>query len=355
MPRSAELVRVLRCACLLFPLAAGCSSSEPEPPAGSGESTSSSAAHSGSSGSAPQGEQTTPDTGSGTGSDATAANAPSMPVLPAPGAGSPSDGSSSSAKTPSVITPADEERLAPAERILPATPEEIAAAQEAFDQLVLAQQDENPDQWTMAEQQLNRSPAAAVPVLTKALEHKDSRIRELAASLLVQTAGQDDRTNRALLAALKDPSPYVQANAAAALSYLTEHSDEVIPLLIRLLDHDDALIRMTATVGLGNAGAEAGPAVARLTEFIQKEDVAGDVQRSAVVTLGRIGTPARAALPALRQLAETARESSDSSALLTLLEDSIRQIEAPAPAESPSTGPVLPAAATSPAEESDER
>ncbi|MCA9113980.1 MAG: HEAT repeat domain-containing protein [Planctomycetaceae bacterium] len=233
------------------------------------------------------------------------------PVLPAPGP---------------VPTEAEPQ---PQPRLLSATAEEIEAARKSFEKLVQAQQDENPDAWLAAEQALNQSPAAAVPVLVEALEHSEPRIRERAASLLVTTAGQDDRATAALVRALEDPSAYVRVNAAAALSYLPDQADNVVEQLMELLEHEDSLLRMTATVALGNAEDRAKPAVGRLMELAASEDTAQDIRRAAVVTLGRIGPAASAALPMLEQLESNVKEDPEQAALLAAVQDAVRLITAP--------------------------
>lgn len=247
----------------------------------------------------------------GSGAGTTAAGGSPGPALPAPGP-----------------VPAEAEPQ-PKPRLLSATAEEIEAARKSFEKLVQAQQDENPDAWLAAEQELNQSPAAAVPVLVEALEHSEPRIRERAASLLVTTAGQDDRATAALVRALEDPSAYVRVNAAAALSYLPDQADNVVEQLMELLEHEDSLLQMTATVALGNAEDRAKPAVGRLMELAASEDTEQDIRRAAVVTLGRIGPAASAALPMLEQLESKVKEDPEQAALLAAVQDAVRLITAP--------------------------
>jgi len=97
-----------------------------------------------------------------------------------------------------------------------------------------------------------------------------------------------------IVAALADTDPLVRAGAIRAIGGLALEQRGAIPALMALFPDRDAI---RAVAEYREAGAEAVPQLINLTKH---PDAA--VRRQTVRTLGRIGTPALAALPDLRAL-----------------------------------------------------
>jgi HEAT repeat protein len=111
-----------------------------------------------------------------------------------------------------------------------------------------------------------------------------------------------------LLPALRSPDAWVRANAAEALGAIGAPMGRTVPELARLLVDDSLWVRSSAAWALGRLGAGAKPAVKPLTGALQEElrrdpDLRGPAQRARVeqyaYALGRIGSPAADAVPAL--------------------------------------------------------
>jgi HEAT repeats len=124
------------------------------------------------------------------------------------------------------------------------------------------------------------------------------------------------------IGALEHDDPVVREEAASGLTYFTLGADETgqaLPALIKALRDSDASVRVQAAGVLGKLGADASNAVPALTTLLEdhargqialapggmKLPIPGfgsDVQFAAMQALGKIGPPARGAVPALTAL-----------------------------------------------------
>jgi HEAT repeat protein len=144
-----------------------------------------------------------------------------------------------------------------------------------------------PEEWEVSQARLTELGAASARVLAKELRSENALRREMAAAVLAGLGLEAAAAESALLAALRDESPFVRANAATALS--------------ALLSSDDPQLRQMATTNLGNFGPEAAPFVPQLSAVLDAG--AEDVVVPVVELLGRIGPAAEEAAPRLRQIA----------------------------------------------------
>jgi HEAT repeat protein len=182
---------------------------------------------------------------------------------------------------------------------------------------------------------LTRGGRDALPVLIELLRHPQSWIRAEAAMALAMM-GEDARPAGSFLRkALHDEHPVVRGDATHALARVGLPV-ETEPLLIELLGDGEKYVREMAALGLhvlgcpdaaidplrralrdpdegvrdhavwalGSAGDRGGPAVPDLAALLAVEDARFGVIRS----LGRIGPAARAAVPALIELARDPRD-----------------------------------------------
>jgi HEAT repeat protein len=89
----------------------------------------------------------------------------------------------------------------------------------------------------------------------------------------------------------------LQRGAALALRRVGQPAVHFLLDLLQAPEQDSWRIVLDALVELGPLAGEAVPVLLRLLE-----DSRDAVRRAAIATLGRIGRPARAAIPALRQI-----------------------------------------------------
>ncbi len=141
-------------------------------------------------------------------------------------------------------------------------------------------------------------PAAAVPALAAALKHTRAERREQAAFALSHFARSAD-VLAALHGALADAEPVVRVSAARALWSVDGHKPAAaLGVLLEVLRHREAGVRLKALRALRAIGAAGGQTVAALTAAL-KDDAAA-VRGEAVEALGALGAGARSAAPALR-------------------------------------------------------
>ena len=101
----------------------------------------------------------------------------------------------------------------------------------------------------------------------------------------------------ALIAALADPDPYVNGEAADALGRIGAAG---VPALVRALEDPQENVRWCAAIALGKVGPDARPAVPALVRALG--DATANVRYGAAIALGAIGPAAvRDAREALRE------------------------------------------------------
>jgi HEAT repeat protein len=158
---------------------------------------------------------------------------------------------------------------------------------------------------TEAARQLAGYGTHAVPHLIGALESPDSKIR-LAASSVLAMIGED--AVPALLGALKDRNKLVREHSALALNRevfgvekLTARTiSQVVDGLSEALGDPVSEVQRNAVAALGTLEPESARAVPALIALLRKENGSNDEVREAVIsTLGKFGSKATDAIPAL--------------------------------------------------------
>lgn len=193
---------------------------------------------------------------------------------------------------------------------------DTAAARDAFQRLLVAAENNRPDDWVAAEEQLKNLGAAIVPALIPALEGDQSLAREMAVMFLAQLGPDAAPAAGALAKLLDDPSPFVQVNAASVLTTLEDPPAAAIQTLVTLLEHPENNLRITAINALGNVPAAGDAAVAALAGCLSDADPI--VRQAAAATLGRVGSGAKSALPQLRTLLTDADPAVKEAALFAI-------------------------------------
>jgi HEAT repeat protein len=148
-------------------------------------------------------------------------------------------------------------------------------------------------------QELKEGGRAAVAVLADVLRTSDNaEARWKAADLLGQlgpAAHESSAALSSLTAALKDDSPHVRAVAATALASTGPAGPDALPALRDMLSTPESLPALRA---LARYGADAAPAIGKIIPLLQRQGDS-EVRWNAARTLGKIGLPAKEAVPNL--------------------------------------------------------
>lgn len=144
----------------------------------------------------------------------------------------------------------------------------------------------------------------ALNVVTQAVESEEPLVRLAAAWALVQFDPHNpDYVKIAvprLTAALERPEPRIRLQAARTLGRLGAAARTAIPALQKRVAEDPELeVRIAAAAALAESGADAAPCVPCLLELFNEPQA--DARRTVLYALGRIGPPAREAIPLLRR------------------------------------------------------
>jgi len=134
----------------------------------------------------------------------------------------------------------------------------------------------------------------ALTVLTDALKHPNSQIRELAVVALGDLSVPPAKRVPPLVYALKDDSPKVRRRAARAIGEQGPTSHTALPQLIVGLKDVDASVRRDCAGAIGRLGGAAASAAGPLVGLLRESEYRS--RAVAAVALKRIGTPAISAL-----------------------------------------------------------
>jgi HEAT repeat protein len=152
---------------------------------------------------------------------------------------------------------------------------------------------------------------AAVPALARALGDREPLVRVLAAEALGKVGAGDRRAVAALAQALRDPERLVRLQAAISLADADPHHPACVPALasgladLQLLAYLKALgpaaREVFAPLLTGHVGTGSFQAVRSTVSDLEMIRRWNSHERECVAqALGRIGPPAKAAVPALR-------------------------------------------------------
>jgi len=106
--------------------------------------------------------------------------------------------------------------------------------------------------------------------VTKALEDKDTYVRESAAEALGEIGPDAKEAIPTLIDLLQDREAYVRKSAANALGEIGPHAKEAVPALIIALGDEDSWVRVYAAEALGKIGVK--EAVPALIGALEDED-----------------------------------------------------------------------------------
>lgn len=169
-----------------------------------------------------------------------------------------------------------------------------------FARLMRAATDNDPSEWTAAEEALHRLGPDAVPAYVAALESNDESSWQFAAMFLAQL-GQAAAPAEARLIKLLDREPSIAVHAAAALSTLEKPPAGTAEALCSLAADTDENTQIVAINALGNLGEAARPALPQMEQLLKS---GSPVTRSVVIgTLSRLGAVASRSLSLLQSVA----------------------------------------------------
>ncbi|MCA9079957.1 MAG: HEAT repeat domain-containing protein [Planctomycetaceae bacterium] len=191
----------------------------------------------------------------------------------------------------------------------------------------------NAADWEAAQQRLLDLGTEAVPVLVQGLASAESIEREAAVTTLV-LLGPDAVTlaQAPLSAALRDPSQFVRANAAAALMQIPEGTEQAVPILVDLLSASDSGLRQMAAMNLQMQPQALVPELPAISAALRRE-TSPEVVVPLLELVQAMGPSAAASLPLVQQLATSGDESVRDLAVATAaaLQGEVRQVQAEVP------------------------
>jgi HEAT repeat protein len=135
---------------------------------------------------------------------------------------------------------------------------------------------------------------AALQILTDALKHTQTQVRELAVVAIAELPTAPPRRVQALAPGLADDSPRVRRRAARAIGDQGPAAQAVLPLLLDGLTDPDASVRRDCVGALGRLGPAAHAAAPHLVPLLGEEEARS--RAVVAVALKRIG---RAVVPYL--------------------------------------------------------
>jgi HEAT repeat protein len=139
-----------------------------------------------------------------------------------------------------------------------------------------------------------------LPLLGPLISGAGVNIRIEAADLLVRAdLAEARRLSGSLQAQLEAEGKSIDRAVLSLLCALGPASSEAVPLLNRLISHEDVAVQSTAIHGLGKIGPAADPAVPELLRLLGSQGRVTPVTRPIVRALGGIGPAARPGAPQL--------------------------------------------------------
>ena len=169
------------------------------------------------------------------------------------------------------------------------------AAREAVPCLFALLADEEHHIGETAGAALGKIGPAAHPRVLEALGSENETVRAAAAVAIGWMSEPGEPAKRLAKLLEAEPSTRVTANGLEALNRVGLPGDQMLPLLLPALEHDDERVRHEAMNGLLSLRPDSRAAVPHLLKWLEAADPAKRSQ--AVELLGRIG-PAAAAVPA---------------------------------------------------------
>ena len=146
---------------------------------------------------------------------------------------------------------------------------------------------------------------ARLPEFLRAMQDRDSGIRNNAAVALWFYPGQAPVVAPVLVKALQDPQINVRMLAAKALAHVdlqTGIRAGIVPVVLEILKNPNDQVAYKAAELLGDMGIEPALAVPALAESVQGTNAL--VAATAARSLGKFGDQAHSSIPALRQAME---------------------------------------------------
>jgi HEAT repeat protein len=157
-----------------------------------------------------------------------------------------------------------------------------------------------PAQRADAKSQLEKGGTDAVPVLVGILRGwpgpDEAELRCTAGAILTNLGPDAVDAAPALVAALRDGDPHVQAVCATALTKVGVPAESAVPLLAEMLKTQHAVVAARALSQYRGAAAASLPA---LVDLLQDESQGAEARWNAARAIGKIGPAAVSAVPAL--------------------------------------------------------
>jgi HEAT repeat protein len=139
--------------------------------------------------------------------------------------------------------------------------------------------------------------------LARDLGSKEVQVRRDAARELGKLGPEAKGAFAALARAIRDEDKYVRRFSAQALGNLGSEVQGVVPVLVDALKDREKAVVQAAAEALARTGAEG---VKALTELVKEKRTDATARKTAVESLGKIGPPAKEAVPVLVEVLKSA-------------------------------------------------
>ncbi|MDB5392237.1 MAG: repeat-containing protein [Planctomycetaceae bacterium] len=156
-----------------------------------------------------------------------------------------------------------------------------------------------PAERATAEDQLQQGGANSVPVLAAILRtdfSKNAEPRWVAAEMLTKMGPEASAAGPAMMSALRDSDPHLQAVCAASLPKIKVPAESAVPLLTEFLKTKHTVIVARALSEYRGAASSALP---ELIKLLEDKSQSTEVRWSAARTIGKIGPASLSAVPVL--------------------------------------------------------
>jgi len=160
----------------------------------------------------------------------------------------------------------------------------------------------DPGSSAKAQNRLQEGGTAALPVLVGMIKDPSSasaEVRCLAVEIVAKLGQDASAAGPAILDAVRDKDPHVQAVCIAALPKVGVSAEMAVPALIDLLKGENNVI---AARTLSQYRAAAAPALEALVDLLKDESQIVEARWNAARTIGKIGPEANSAVPVLIEM-----------------------------------------------------
>ncbi|HUW61996.1 MAG TPA: HEAT repeat domain-containing protein [Candidatus Bathyarchaeia archaeon] len=148
---------------------------------------------------------------------------------------------------------------------------------------------------------------AAAPKLAELINDPDPEVRVAAAQALLRADPQSPLKFDALLLLLRSRQDYHRRHAAELLGKMGTEAERALPELRATMNDHDQHVRVRAAAAVWKISHESGDVIPVLVQLLEMEDASDGAQIGALNVLGDIGPGAQAAIPVVKAICDHGR------------------------------------------------